>query len=102
MPEGIQPRAQLNKRLFGVLIEAIPIAELPADLTGTWQLVDLASGQDHAMFRVICRARTRKRTSPSRRKVWRGSALGSPRPGLIRASSPGHPSAIPNGRPIAA
>src|ERR1700731_672119 len=31
---------RLNKRLFGVLIEAIPGADLPADLTGTWQVVD--------------------------------------------------------------
>jgi TIR domain len=43
---------RLNKRLFGVLIEAIPVADLPADLTGTWQVVDLASGHDHTMFRV--------------------------------------------------
>jgi hypothetical protein len=43
---------KLNKRLFGVLIEAIPVAELPQDLTGTWQLVDLAAGQDHVMMRV--------------------------------------------------
>ena len=43
---------KLNKRLFGVLIEAIPVAELPEDLTGTWQLVDLASGQDHALIQV--------------------------------------------------
>jgi tetratricopeptide (TPR) repeat protein len=44
---------KLNKRLFGVQIEAIPVAELPQDLTGTWQLVDLAAGQDHLMMRVI-------------------------------------------------
>ena len=44
---------KLNKRLFGVLIEAIPVAELPDDLTGTWQVVDLAAGQDHVMLRVI-------------------------------------------------
>jgi hypothetical protein len=44
---------KLNKRLFGLLIEAIPIVELPADLSGAWQVVDLASGQDHAMFRVV-------------------------------------------------
>ncbi len=43
---------RLNKRLFGVLIEAIAIADLPADLTGAWQVVDLATGQDHRMFRV--------------------------------------------------
>src|ERR1700738_1732104 len=44
---------KLNKRLFGVLIEAIPLAQLPADLTGAWQVVDLASGQDHIMRRVV-------------------------------------------------
>ena len=44
---------RLNKRLLGLLIESIPIDQLPADLTGSWQIVDLASGQDHAMFRVI-------------------------------------------------
>jgi tetratricopeptide (TPR) repeat protein len=44
---------RLNKRLFGVLIEEIPIAELPPDLTGTWQIVDLASGRDHRRFRVV-------------------------------------------------
>ena len=43
---------RLNKRLFGVLIEPIAIAELPGELTGTWQIVDLASGHDHAMLRV--------------------------------------------------
>ena len=44
---------RLNKRLFGVLIDAIPVGELPPDLTDAWQVVDLASGQDHTMFRVI-------------------------------------------------
>jgi hypothetical protein len=43
---------KLNKRLFGVLIEAIGIVRLPADLTGAWQIVDLASCQDHTMLRV--------------------------------------------------
>ncbi len=44
---------KLNKRLFGVLIETIPLADLPADLAGAWQVVDLASGQDHSMLRVV-------------------------------------------------
>ena len=44
---------RLNKRLFGLLIEDIPIADLPATLTGTWQLVPLASGRDHVMLRAI-------------------------------------------------
>ena len=43
---------RLNKRLFGVLIEEIPIPDLPADVTSTWQLVRLGSGHDHRQFRV--------------------------------------------------
>jgi formylglycine-generating enzyme required for sulfatase activity len=44
---------RLNKRLFGVLIEDIPIADLPPDLTSTWQLVNLAAGSDHQLFRAV-------------------------------------------------
>jgi hypothetical protein len=43
---------RLNKRLFGVLIEEIPIPQLPTDVTSTWQLVRLATGHDHRQFRV--------------------------------------------------
>jgi formylglycine-generating enzyme required for sulfatase activity len=44
---------RLNKRLFGVLIEeGIGVDELPSDVTGTWQLVNLAAGRDHRQFRV--------------------------------------------------
>jgi hypothetical protein len=43
----------LNKRLFGLLIEDIPIGDLPAALAGTWQLVPLASGHDHIMLRAV-------------------------------------------------
>lgn len=44
---------RLNKRLFGILIEDIPVASLPATLTGTWQLVPLVSGRDHIMLRAV-------------------------------------------------
>jgi hypothetical protein len=44
---------RLNKRLFGVLIEDVPIADLPPDLTSTWQLVNLATGVDHQLFRAV-------------------------------------------------
>jgi hypothetical protein len=44
---------RLNKRLFGLLIEDIPVAELPATLTGTWQLVPLAAGRDHISITAI-------------------------------------------------
>jgi formylglycine-generating enzyme required for sulfatase activity len=44
---------RLNKRLFGVMIEeGISVDELPTDVTGTWQLVNLATGRDHKQFRV--------------------------------------------------
>lgn len=43
---------RLNKRLFGVLLEPFRPADLPPDLSGTWQVVDLASGQDHTILRV--------------------------------------------------
>jgi WD40 repeat protein len=44
---------RLNKRLFGVLIEDLAVAELPVNLTSTWQLVQLATGRDHVMLRAI-------------------------------------------------
>ncbi len=43
----------LNKRLFGVLIEDLPVGELPEELTGTWQIVSLAAGRDHVMLNVV-------------------------------------------------
>src|SRR5215475_7744512 len=30
---------KLNKRLFGVLIENVPVDDLPVNLTSTWQIV---------------------------------------------------------------
>ncbi len=44
---------RLNKLLFGLLLEDIPIGDLPATLTGTWQLVPLALGRDHIMLRTV-------------------------------------------------
>jgi formylglycine-generating enzyme required for sulfatase activity len=41
---------RLNKRLYGVLIEDIAVADLPGDLTSEWQVVRLASGRDHIML----------------------------------------------------
>src|SRR5262245_48501214 len=44
---------RLNKRLFGVLVEeGLTVADLPRDVTSTWQLVILATGRDHQQFRV--------------------------------------------------
>ncbi|MCB1500359.1 MAG: toll/interleukin-1 receptor domain-containing protein [Bauldia sp.] len=44
---------KLNKQMFGILVEPVPMADIPAEVKNTWQLVDLASGADHAMFRVV-------------------------------------------------
>jgi len=44
---------RLNKRLFGLLIENIPVGELPTALTGTWQTVALSSGRDQVMLRAV-------------------------------------------------
>ena len=43
---------RLNKRLFGLLVEDLTLADLPGYLTGTWHLVQLCSGRDHVMLRV--------------------------------------------------
>lgn len=42
---------QLNKRLFGVLIEEVPVEDLPRELAGTWQIVQLAAGRDQVTLR---------------------------------------------------
>jgi hypothetical protein len=43
---------RLNKRLFGLLVEDLPVADLPVYLSSTWQLVRLSAGRDHVMLRV--------------------------------------------------
>jgi formylglycine-generating enzyme required for sulfatase activity len=42
----------LGRRLFPVLIEPLGVGALDAELTETWQLADLCSGEDHRIFRV--------------------------------------------------
>src|ERR1700736_5640878 len=43
----------LNKRLFGVLIEDLPVRALPEDLAGSWQIMRLATGRDHVVLRAV-------------------------------------------------
>src|SRR5262245_39000718 len=43
---------RLNKRMFGILIEDMPLGDLPRELTDNWQVVNLASGIDHDMLRA--------------------------------------------------
>ena len=44
---------KLNKQLFILLIEDIPIDQLPGELTAHWQLVNLAGGSDHEAPREV-------------------------------------------------
>jgi WD40 repeat protein len=37
---------KLNKRLFGILIDTVKLADVPARLANEWQLIDLESGRD--------------------------------------------------------
>jgi hypothetical protein len=39
---------QLNKLIFGVIVDATPFADIPTEMTAEWQLVDLSAGTlDH-------------------------------------------------------
>src|SRR5262245_38133485 len=40
----------LNKRIFGVIVELTPLSDLPVEMTAEWQLVDLTAGRrDHTI-----------------------------------------------------
>jgi hypothetical protein len=44
----------LNKKLFAILIDpAKTIADLPLELKGTWQVINVTGGQDVQLFRVL-------------------------------------------------
>ena len=75
---------KLNKRLFAVLIEPIDTADVPADLSRTWQLVDLASGRDHRLFRV-----TLPRTQQERHVHFSQEGLGRLKAGLVKVKFSG-------------
>ncbi|MEM9765462.1 MAG: toll/interleukin-1 receptor domain-containing protein, partial [Pseudomonadota bacterium] len=46
--------ARLSKRMFGVLIdEGLEIESIDQRFTSTWQFTDLASGEDHEVFRAV-------------------------------------------------
>ena len=51
--EGICARAWAQQKVFAALIDpSITIASLPTELSGVWQIVDLAHGQDLRLFRT--------------------------------------------------
>jgi hypothetical protein len=39
---------RLNKRMFGALIEDLPLSDLPPDMKRNWQIVNLEQGSDHS------------------------------------------------------
>jgi hypothetical protein len=58
----------LNKRIFGVIVKPIPLAELPAEMTSEWEIVDLtAEPRDHAI----------NGPSPTIRRWTRNAPVGS-------------------------
>jgi hypothetical protein len=44
---------KLNKRCFVVLIDAVTVDDLPLALKETHQIVSLATGEDHRVFRPV-------------------------------------------------
>lgn len=71
---------KLNKRLFGLLIEPLDHADLPPDLTGNWQVTDLASGHDTTFFQVKL-----PRTQDSVKVGFSQEGLTRLRVGLVKA-----------------
>jgi hypothetical protein len=58
----------------------MPLTDLPEDLTGQWQVVDLAGGQDHIMFRV-----TLPHTHAEAHRTFSREGLARLRGGLTKA-----------------
>jgi hypothetical protein len=48
------PARTLNKKLFAAVIDAtmLSISDLPPELKGTWQAVDLTGGQDGLLLKT--------------------------------------------------
>jgi len=43
---------RLSKRIFGVMIDDVPISDIPLRYREAWQFVSLSGGTDHEIFRV--------------------------------------------------
>ncbi|BBZ46475.1 nSTAND1 domain-containing NTPase [Mycobacterium parmense] len=76
----LQLARKLDKRLFGVLLDTFEPADLPAELSDSWQVVDLASGRDHRQFRV-----TLPRTQEECHVTFSREGLKRLRRGLVKA-----------------
>lgn len=71
---------RLNKRIIGLLIEDIAIDSLPSELTEVWQMVNLASGNDHEITRT-----THPDTGEEQHVHFSRSGLARLKTGLIKA-----------------
>jgi hypothetical protein len=71
---------RLNKRIIGVLIAEVAIKQLPEELTASWQLVNLTSGNDHQLLRAI-----HPDTCEERHIHFSTSGLARLRTGLVKA-----------------
>jgi hypothetical protein len=60
----------LGKRIFGVIVEPIPLSQLPEQMTAEWQVCDLTATDDPVSFSV------------ARLPFVRGTAVSFPRAGL--------------------
>src|SRR6266403_2888663 len=43
----------LGKRIFGVIVESIPLTQLPEQMTAEWQVCDLTDARDSMSFTVV-------------------------------------------------
>ena len=91
---------RLNKRLFGLLIEDLPVDELPEELTGVWQIVRLA-GRDHVMLRTVLPITHEEAHVTFSTEGCSVSNTDWRKPGSIPSISPGRQRALRTGRPIA-
>ena len=70
----------LNKRIFGVIVEPTPFADLPVEMTIEWQLVDLTAGERN--YRRPSRSRPGDKTAT---RLLRHHGLDRLRIGLMEA-----------------
>ena len=70
----------LNKLIFGVVVDDLPRDQIPELLKSNWQVIDLQAGRDHQSFTVTLKDGTTDRATLSR------SGLASLKEGLHRAA----------------
>ena len=93
----------LNKKLFAVIINpGKSIADLPPELKGTWQVVDLAGGQDGQLTRAQVPSSHEEKHVVFSKDGLKRLKRGPDTAGSIRNFSPGRPNPNANARPIAA